>query len=169
MKKITRNKDSYQTRVLDFINDVLVECPKCKTQAIVKCNGFTFSNGYSNDIKLVCTHCGYSKSLEQNPDSILFSSPGHQIVGKHLYIGGAVDPFFHVPLWLKTNCCGNILWAYNYQHLIFLESHVESKLRERNGQEPSNSSLGSRLPKWMTTKQNRADVIRSIAVLKNKK
>ena len=169
MKKVIRNKDSYQKRVFDFINDVLIECPKCNCQAIVKCNGFSFSDGNNNDIKLVCTHCGYSKFLEQKLDSILFSSPGKQIVGKHFYIGGAVDPFFHAPLWLRTSCCSNILWAYNYQHLTFLESHVESKLRERNGQEPANKSLGSRLPKWMTTKKNRADVVQSIALLKNKK
>lgn len=167
--KITRNKDSYQKQVFDFINDVLVECPSCDSQAIIKCNGFSFSASKSNEIKLVCTHCGYSKSLQQKPDSILFSLPGHQIVGKHFYIGGAVDPFFHAPLWLRTSCCGNILWAYNYQHLTFLESFVEAKLRERTGKEPSNKSLGSRLPKWMTTKKNRADVIQSIATLKNMK
>jgi hypothetical protein len=169
MKKITRNKDGYQKQVFDFINDVLVECPKCDSQAIVKCNGFSFSATYSNDIKLVCTHCGYSKSLEQRPDSLLFSAPGHQIFGKHFYIGGAVDPFFQVPLWLKTSCSGNVLWAYNYDHLTFLETYVEAKLRERNGQEHSNKSLGSRLPKWMTTKKNRVDVIQSIAELKNKR
>jgi hypothetical protein len=41
-------------------------------------------------------------------------------------------------------------------------------LRERNDVEYSNKSLGSRLPKWMTSKKNREEVLKAIDKLKNK-
>ena len=44
---------------------------------------------------------------------------------------GILDHFFGLPLWLQTSCCGQVLWAYNEAHLNFLESYVQSRLRER--------------------------------------
>lgn len=60
---------------------------------------------------------------------------------------------FCFPLWLRTDFEGHVLWAYNIKHLDFLRDHIDAKLRERNGQELFNKSLGSRLPKWMTAKK----------------
>ncbi|MEO6133505.1 MAG: hypothetical protein ABIP35_00035, partial [Ginsengibacter sp.] len=62
----------------------------------------------------------------------------------------------------------NILWAYNLEHLDFLRGHIEATLRERNGQELLNKSLGSRLPKWMTAKKNREPLLKKISELQNK-
>ena len=78
------------------------------------------------------------------------------------------DPYFHQPLWLKSDCGENTLWAYNYEHLDFLERHVEAKLRERNIESIENKSLGSRLPKWITSKKNRELVLKTIKQLKEK-
>ncbi len=163
-----RTKDSYQKQVYDFIKDIYVVCPSCGAQAIIITQEFSVRKVYDQEIKLICAKCGHNKRLEEKPDSILHSSSNKIISGKYLIIGGAIDPYFHLPLWLTINCCENILWAYNYEHLDFLRVHIEAKLRERNTQEMSNKSLGSRLPKWMTSKKNRVTILKGITHLKAK-
>jgi DNA-directed RNA polymerase subunit RPC12/RpoP len=163
-----RTKDGYQKQVYDFIKDVYVVCPACGGKAIIKTPEFALRKTNEQEIKLICTSCGHNKRLQEKPDSVLYSSPNSIIKGKYVVVGGAIDPYFHLPLWLTMNCCDNILWAYNYEHLDFLRSHVEAKLRERNTQEMANKSLGSRLPKWMTSKKNREMILKALMQLKNK-
>ncbi|MFD2725028.1 hypothetical protein [Hyunsoonleella rubra] len=90
------------------------------------------------------------------------------IIGRHFYIGGGIDPFFHLPLWLTENISGNLFWAYNIDHIEFLEKHIQAKLRERNGIKYRNKSIGSRLPKWMVSKKNRDSILKTINKLKSK-
>lgn len=162
-------KDSYQIRLENFIKDVLVECPSCSKKATVISPNFIERNEKPHEIKLICSSCGYNKKLIENPDIILHQSSSKTITGKYLILGTSVDPYFHLPLWLKKDCCGNIFWAYNHEHLEFLKNHIESKLRERNLDEISNKSIGSRLPKWMTSKKNRETVLKIIQQLSIKK
>ena len=164
----SRTKDTYHKKVYDFIKDILVVCPTCSRQAFVKTSEQTLGNLNEHDIKVTCTGCGYNKRLEEKPSSILYSSSSNTILGRYLIIGGAIDPYFHLPLWLTINCCDNTLWAYNHEHLDFLKEHVEAKLRERNTHEMANKSMGSRLPKWMTSTKNREAVLKAIALLKTK-
>jgi hypothetical protein len=78
----------------------------------------------------------------------------------------ARDWYFHLPLWLQTPCCGHILWARNRAQLAFLEGYVAAKLRE---DVPNiNQSLVSRLPRWLKSAKNRADVLRGVERLKQK-
>ena len=75
----------------------------------------------------------------------------------------AVDPWFGLPLWLRTSCCGEVLWARNAGHLQFLANYVGATIRER---EPNqNSSIVSRLPKWMKAAKNRTTIMGCIAHL----
>jgi hypothetical protein len=67
---------------------------------------------------------------------------------------------------LQANVGEYVLWAYNYEHLIFLQQHVAATLRERKGEEKMNQSLGSRLPRWMTSAKNREKVVHYIEELK---
>jgi Zn ribbon nucleic-acid-binding protein len=163
-----RSKDTYQKQVYDFIKDILVVCPSCRRQAIVKTSELPIININEHEIKVTCINCGYNKRLEEKPTSILFSSSSKTIPGRYLIIGGAIDPYFRLPLWLTQNCGYNTLWAYNHEHLDFMKEHVEAKLRERNTQELANKSLGSRLPKWMTSTKNRNRVLKVIAQLKQR-
>jgi hypothetical protein len=165
----SRTKNSYQTFVYDFIKfDILVVCPNCSKQAIVKPNNFSFRNIEQSDVKVICLNCGYNKKLLEKPVSTLHSSKDKVNKGLIYVIGGAIDPFFCLPLWLKTDFEEHTLWAYNLQHLDFLRQHIEAKLKERNGQELFNKSLGSRLPKWMTSKKNREVLLKKISELQNK-
>jgi hypothetical protein len=79
----------------------------------------------------------------------------------------AVVDFFAFPLWLHSVCCGHVLWAYNLQHLQFIEDFVRAKLRERRVPSSEhgryvNSILASRLPQWIKNGGNREDVLHTI-------
>ena len=163
-----RTKDTYQKQIYDFIKDIYVVCPKCENKAIVKTDEILFRNIDENKIKLICANCGYNKRLEEIPTGIQFNSNNENIISRYFIIGGTIDPYFHQTLWLTNKCGENVLWAYNYEHLAFLERHVEAKLRERNIENIENKSLGSRLPKWMTSKKNRELVLKTIKQLNDK-
>jgi transcription elongation factor Elf1 len=165
----TRNIEGYQKYIHDFIKEVYVVCPSCNKQAQVKSSGESFKGNNKSEIRLICTNCGHSKTSKDYSRNVLYSSSADAAFGGYILIGSPLDPFFHLPLWLTTTCCDNLLWAYNYEHLHFLEKHVEAKLRERNGVEVSNRSLGSQLPRWMTSSKNRKEVLKCIENLKTKK
>lgn len=163
----SRIQGGYEKQLSDFTKVVLVVCPSCGAKAIVKSEGSTPNKSNEANIRMVCTSCGYNKSLNEKPDVIFHQSSSKTIKGKIMITGAAIDPYFHLPLWLTCNCCDNLLWAYNQEHLDFLEQHVSAKLRERNIDEISNKAIASRLPKWMTSKKNRDTVLKTITNMKN--
>lgn len=164
-----RTNDSYQTFVYDFLKlDILVVCPNCSKQAVVKPGNFCLGYVEPHELKVICPNCGYNKKLAEKPEQVLHQSNGKAVSGPPYIIGEAIDPFFYLPLWLKSDFDGHTLWAYNLKHLDFLQGHIEAKLRERNGQELFNKSLGSRLPKWMISKKNRETILKKINELKSK-
>lgn len=163
-----RTNSSYQKQIYDFIKDMVVICPSCHAKAIIKIPESDSVHKNEFEVKLICLTCGHNKRLAEKPGLILHTSANQIITGKYVVIGTAVDPYFHLPLWLTINCCDHILWAYNDAHLEFLKTHVEAKLRERHNQNMKNKSLGSRLPKWMTSKKNREAILKAITQLKNK-
>jgi hypothetical protein len=153
----TRTKHTYQTHLYDFIKDILVECPNCERKALVNTGGYTIYQPEAVNIRVVCGQCGYNKTLERLSTR-----------SSYLIIGAPIDPFFHLPLWLKLEMGDNLLWAYNMEHLEFLEQHVGAKLRERNGFKHQVKSIGAKLPRWMTAKNNRETVLKAIEKLKSK-
>ncbi|MEU4540732.1 hypothetical protein AB0G15_38460 [Streptosporangium sp. NPDC023825] len=67
-------------------------------------------------------------------------------------------------LWLQTPCGNHVLWAYDAEHLDFLERYVRAFIRER---EPNrNASLASRLPAWVKDAKNRDLVLARCATLR---
>jgi hypothetical protein len=70
------------------------------------------------------------------------------------------DPFFGLPLWFVGTAKGNVLWAYNREHLSFLMALVSASLREREANK--NGSLVSRLPTWLLSKKNRAVAVSAL-------
>lgn len=126
-----RTKNSYDTYLTEFSNEIILECNNCGLSVILR------------NKRVVCRQCGYNKTLEENST-------------------------YSYNLWFSIDCCGEELWAYNRKHLNFLKEHIEATLRERNDLPFSNKSLGSRLPKWMTSKKNRESVLKSIQKLNQK-
>lgn len=128
----------------------LVCCPKCQSKAVVTL--------HNNEARLSCPSCSYNQA---------------KLAEQRTFYWGAENPtdsYFGVDLWLQTDCAGESLWAFNKRHLEYLEDFVSAKHRQRNPNIDTwmNSSLASRLPKWLKAAKNRDQVLKAIAVLKVK-
>lgn len=136
-----------------FANLFLVRCPQCDACAQVVRVG---DSSFKPSGKLTCTHCGYAKvgRAEGSADN------------------EAQDWYFHHPLWLQTPCCGHTLWAFNAEHLAWLQSYIEADHRPGLGFEEAkrlqirNATLASRMPEWMIVAKHRAEVLRGIQRLR---
>lgn len=69
-----------------------------------------------------------------------------------------------VDLWLRADVAGHVLWAFDPIHLDRLEEYVAAKHRERTPNH--NSSMASRLPRWMKQASHRDEVLAGIARLR---
>jgi hypothetical protein len=76
------------------------------------------------------------------------------------------DPYFGLPLWLQSECCGNTFWAYNQEHLQALKSYIAAKLREQRRR--GKWSMSTRLPQWIKSAKNRDALIKCINKLEEK-
>lgn len=91
-------------------------------------------------LRLSCIHCGMSREAPRELD-----------------------------LWLVADCCGETLYANNLAHLDFLEGFIGATLRERSSHPTSgwsNRALASRLPAWMKSAANRAEILKTIRKLR---
>jgi hypothetical protein len=105
----------------------------------------------------VCDACGH---VREHAGAELYLGP---------IAGTPVDPYFSLPLWLRTSYRGKTLWAYNLRHLCLMEAFVSAFLREhrrREGLGWQNQSLINRLPRWLKAGKNRGGVLRAIGRLK---
>lgn len=133
----------------------MVHCPCCNSRAIVQ-RIDPENTDWFTPRRFSCVACGFTKDWSEREI-------------KRPWYGEPVDDYFHYPLWLQTPCCGQTLWAYNLQHLDFIEEFVSAILRERKPDENygwSNRSLFSRLPKWMQSRKNREEIIRASAKIR---
>ncbi|WP_299190448.1 hypothetical protein [uncultured Aquimarina sp.] len=151
------------TYISEYINKIDVCCPNCSSKA-------TVSSDSSNRIntRFTCLNCGTSKIWNGNAN-IYYSSQNHSIT-EGVLIGFPVDCYFKYPLWFTKQVKNEILFAYNIDHLNFLENYIDDTIRERKQNEYgwSNQSLESRLPKWLLLAKNRDLIIKSISELKQK-
>jgi hypothetical protein len=102
-------------RIHDFVDEVLVRCPSCQKRAVVLPSPASAprsepnaSGVLSRRRRMSCGFCGFVRD---------------EVIGSFA-VGGPVDPFFRCPLWLQTDCRGQVLWAYNERHLDVLETYV---------------------------------------------
>ena len=148
----------------------LVHCPSCDGRAVV----FWFLNEHatSNDLdgmyelRLSCGNCGHSQSHPRRLNS------EWQTIAPERYSDG--EPPFGARLWLRTDCCGNTLWAVNAQHLDYIAAYVAETQRDREfSSSPFPGSwtwrdrgLAWKLPKWMKLAKNREEVLRAVERLR---
>ncbi len=163
-----RSKDSYQKLLYNFMHEVLVVCPSCSGQALVKSNADPLRELDETVTRVVCINCGYGKRLIDTRPALLMKTSRKPVYGRMLRIGGSGDPYFWLPLWLKADCLRQTLWAFNYEHLKLIKEHVGADLRQRSLTNIRNKSIGSRLPKWMTAANNRKAVLKAIEILEKK-
>ena len=136
---------------------MLVQCPRCASCShLHRLNRDNRLLGY----RLLCSKCVYETDWLLIRDGWLpMPSKGPKLDG------------FELELWLQVPCCGEILWAYNLEHVNFLEKFISAEIRGRR-QNPqygwSNGSLQSKLPKWMLTGGKRDTVRKGLAALRER-
>ncbi len=140
----------------DFGAEFLVRCPRCVQRAYVTplVTGQPEASAAPELFaprRCICPNCGYIQDWRKHA----------------IGIGGPRDWYFRLPVWLQTPCCGHILWAYNADHLAYLETYVRATLREEASHATlnRNRTLASRLPLWMKRNENRADLLKGLARL----
>jgi hypothetical protein len=147
-------------RLARFAGTILVVCPRCGGRAVVVPKPGLPELRYYTELlyrprRLACAGCGAVAEWEAEVR-------GAALVAVSL--GGTEDPFFRRPLWLQTSCAGRVLWAYNIDHVTELAAYVGAQLRERGGMRPT-MSMFARLPRWMKSATNRADVLAGLKKL----
>jgi len=130
-------------RAAEFLKELLVRCPRCEQQALVRSNGVPWRVTRAT---LTCSSCGHSDAW-----------PGRAVQPGR---SPTCDPYFGCALWFIGDIKGDVFWAYNREHLAFIRSYVAATLRIR---EPNqNRSLASRLPAFLLAKKNRTAVLKEI-------
>lgn len=159
-----RFRDQHVT-VWDFVGHVLVCCPRCGAMACVLTTDDVpvSTNSLFTPRRLICGACGYVAQESAN---------GDRVRGGPERSGTVHDPFFQQPLWLQTECCGRVLWAYNSAHLELLENYVAAKLRERSRRDPGSEwerrmAVTATLPAWIKSAKNRDRVLRGLDRLRS--
>lgn len=134
------------TYLSDFGHIIIVKCPKCGKPINYK----NFPDNSAIVATMSCLKCGYIRNgyeinIHKNPYAVFFQDYEN---------------------YLTASCCGEELWAYNLEHLDFLENYVGATIRSRV---PNfNKSLASRLPQWLKEAKNRKEILKIIARLKEK-
>lgn len=149
------NKEGYTKELWDFRTHLTIHCPNCDKKTLLSNEAKNvFFNG-----KISCIFCGYCKVLGEG-NSYYISTKDGVTVGYKTVMS---DPKgIRLLLWYSENFKGNSLWAYNETHLQFLYDFILAKHRTRSQKDFKNKSLGSRLPKWMTSAANRDEIIKLI-------
>ncbi len=131
---------------------VLVICPRCRRRAQV-------FRKTAAEVAVTCPSCAYVKAAA-------FSAAVLQRAGDKYT---PTDPYLQLPLWLQEPLGHHILWAFNASHLEYLEAFVTATLRQRTHLSSwQNSSVASRLPRWLSSAAHRTTVLTAIQKLRRK-
>ena len=139
-------------RLSDFQNEVWVHCPQCQKQAFARRFAETKS------ARLTCSHCGYHK--EETTQMPYKHGATYELVQ-------AAHAYFDAQLWFKVPFKNDVFWAYNLEHLNYLEAYIAAKLREH--QDRTHFTLLEKLPKFYHEAKNRAPLLKLIEKLKEKR
>lgn len=133
-----------------FLDEALVECPRCSKRAVV-------CNRGDAPPRVTCSFCGYSAEGATNTPRLSWSTVR----------ANGCEPAFALPLWLRISCCGgHLLWALNEPHLDYLERFVGSMNRDQEfPSPPGDRGLAYKLPKWMQLSGNRDELLRALGRL----
>jgi hypothetical protein len=146
---VSRFQDQNKT-LRDFYNEVWVICPSCENKAVAKA---IIEN---NQVRLYCEHCGYNK--QKSTEICISGTKGILEMPAHGY--------FDVELWLQASFKNEIFYAFNGEHLNYLENYISANLREHKDR--SHFTLLEKLPKFYHEAKNRGALLKIIQKLKNK-
>lgn len=139
-------------RLTDFQNEVWVHCIQCQKQTVAR----VFLD--QKKARLSCLHCGFHKEVST---LMPYSSGGHYEIIQ------AAHAYFNASLWFAGPFKNEVFWAYNPEHLVYLENYIAAKIREHKDRE--HFTLLEKLPKFYHEAKNRAPLLKLIEKLKEKR
>ncbi len=86
---------------------------------------------------------------------------------KQIFKGDAKDPYLGFDLLLQKRVKGHLFWAYNFDHLNYLETYLSSTLRER-GKNAGKYSIITNLPHWVKNAKNRDALLKAIKTMRDR-
>ncbi|WP_312190339.1 hypothetical protein [Sphingobacterium sp.] len=149
MDKENRFQDQNKV-VSDFYHEVWVVCQACGKKAVAK------ADYNAKQASLYCDYCGYHKRA--TTDIYFFGIKSHAMTAAHFY--------FKATLWLQHPFKSDVFWAYNGEHLNYLEDYIGAKLREHKDRE--HFTLLEKLPKFYHEAKNRKALLAIINRLRKK-
>lgn len=134
--------------------EVKLYCPNCANRIERKINGVTSKK---EKIKIKCENCG-----ETHAHAPRYELEEHITYGRY----DLRDPFFELDLWLAGQIKNHNFWAYNYKHLQMIKDYVQASHRIRANVDYQ--TMVEKLPIWVKSKKNRAEMISLIDDLEKK-
>ncbi len=144
-----RFTDQHKT-LSDFYTEVWVVCPACAKKAIAKVNY------EEKQARLYCESCRYNK--QTSTETQVFGVRGNWEMAAHSYFGAE--------LWLQYPFKNDVFFAYNGEHLNYLEAYIGATLREHKDR--THFTLLEKLPKFYHEAKNRKALLSLIGKLKRK-
>ncbi|MDP5200538.1 hypothetical protein [Flavobacterium sp. DG2-3] len=102
--------------------------------------------------KTKCPHCDFQEEWKTKSYRIKEESK--------LDTGLVKDVWYNLSLWFQKEFDGSIFWAYNLDHIDYLERYIGADLRERNSKANYTSSLVARLPQFVKAAKNREKLLK---------
>jgi hypothetical protein len=136
-------------RELRFARVILVECPACGGRA----EATLITDNVRSARRLTCNSCWLVKTVPPKPLATSNRTPR-----------AYVNIVEGLALWLKADTRHGDLYAFNFEHLEYIETYVRATIRSINfrGLLSCNRTIPSRLPLWVKQAKNREEVLKII-------
>ncbi len=196
-EKVYIDKGNSKCHYFERINVVCPQCSlkatlytpnESRAEPELKCSNCHYSKkGYESSLnqntqKVICENCNQIFDIETDeltptvkkanckcPDCNHVNQIEVEFARnmKHrLHLPQGRDPFYGLEFWYETNFKNNYFWAYNLEHLNEIEEYVSADVRKRHL--GNYQSMVEKLPKWISNKKNRKELIKTIHKLRKK-
>jgi len=102
--------------------------------------------------KTKCPHCDFQEEWKAKTYRVKEESKVDNGLVKEMW--------YDLPLWFQKEVGGNLFWAYNLDHIDYLERYIKADLRERNNEGSGNGTMISRLPQFVKAAKNREKLLK---------
>lgn len=109
-------------------------------------------NEKPDKIKLKCAVCNEVKEFKPKIIEVPFAFDTDDSVARENY--------FNAELWYQKEFDKSIFWAYNQEHIDYLEKYIKADLRERNNNRGYHMTMVSRLPQFVKEAKNREKLLK---------
>ncbi|OJX49808.1 MAG: hypothetical protein BGO88_08635 [Flavobacterium sp. 38-13] len=145
-----QNRFSDQNKTLShFYDEVWVVCPACAKKAVAK------ASLENKSARLYCSNCGYIKEASMETS----------VGGQRGILRWAAHNYFNAELWLQHPFKNDVFFAYNGEHLNYLQQYISATLREHKDR--AHFTLLEKLPKFYHEAKNRKALLTIIKKLAN--